>query len=167
MKLIPLNHGKFAHVDDEDFEYLSQFKWQARMGRHTYYAVHTFKIDGRRVTIPMHRVILKLNDPSIHTDHRDHDGLNNTKDNLRVATPEQNAMNKGRREENTTGYAGVRKHARKWRAYLNHGGKQVHIGLFGSAVEAARARDAKAVELRGEFACLNFPSPSIELQEAA
>jgi len=83
MKLIKLTQGKFAQVDDEDFEELNKFKWYAHRPKkgNTFYAVrHTRKPSGRgkQTTLQMHRVIMGVHNETV-SDHRDGDGLNNQK----------------------------------------------------------------------------------------
>lgn len=107
----------------------------------------------------MHRLILGLSDPATEGEHRDGDGLNNRRNNLRVATHPQNCKNQRKRVTNTSGFVGVHWHARlrKYRARITVNYQRISVGCFDSAEEAARARDAKATELHGEFARLNFP----------
>jgi hypothetical protein len=91
------------------------------------------------------------------TDHKNGNGLDNQRKNLRSATRPQNLWNKGRRSDNTTGFKGVTKEAHGWRAVIKANGKRRHLGYFTSPELAARAYDAAAVEMHGEFARLNFP----------
>lgn len=90
--------------------------------------------------------------------HRDCDGLNNQRYNLRLATHLQNCHNKAIGPRNTSGYKGVvwDKGCQKWRAQLHSNGKNYYLGLFVCKEAAARAYDAKAIELFGEFAHTNF-----------
>lgn len=92
-------------------------------------------------------------------DHDDRNPLNNRRRNLRVATRSQNGVNKKLRSDNTTGYVGVsfNKQIEKYVAVVQKDGERHCAGLFVKAEEAAVARDAKAKELFGEFAWLNFP----------
>jgi hypothetical protein len=103
-------------------------------------------------------------------DHGLHDTLDNRrmvngKENLRIASPLQNCQNRSRRSDNASGYKGVSKRLRKgckiatYRAQIDANGANQHIGDFTTAIEAAQAYDARAVELFGRFAYLNFPSP--------
>jgi hypothetical protein len=98
--------------------------------------------------------------PTVQVDHRNHDTLDNSWTNLRLATPSQNGMNKKGKRTSVSGYKGVhlathpKWHISKpWVAQI--GGK--HIGNFATAEEAARAYDAAALEAHGEYAYLNFP----------
>lgn len=162
-KSIPLSMGKYAIVDPEDFDRVNQFKWHARPGTHktTFYAVRNIRPIPRQpqFQIHMHRFILGLyrGDPGV--DHRDGDGLNNRKSNLRSATAEQNGQNKGIQSRSKSGLKGVTFHKDQtknpWQAGIRYKYKQIHLGSFPTAIEAARAYNAKALELFGEFARLN------------
>ena len=79
MKYIPLTQNQFAIVDDEDYEWLNQWKWQSQKGGWTYYA--RGRVNGKMTY--MHRVILGAKD-SQFTDHKDHNGLNNSIINIRL-----------------------------------------------------------------------------------
>ena len=105
----------------------------------------------------MHRQILGLKRGDI-CDHKDGDGLNNTRKNLRKATHSQNGANR-LRISGTSKYRGVHKETgrKNWRAALTHDGKTIRIGTFDSEIDAAHAYDRKAIELHKEFARLNFP----------
>jgi hypothetical protein len=109
----------------------------------------------------MPHVILRVDD-TIEIDHVNGDGLDNRRENLRVATHAQNASNRGVRVNNTSGFKGVHANhsgrGKQWFAYITTNYKRQHLGMFGTAEEAARAYDAAAVRLHGEFARLNFPS---------
>jgi len=154
MKLIPLTQDKFAQVDDEDFEWLSQWKWRYDRG----YAGRRTKVNGKRCTIFMHREIAQTPD-GMETDHRKTgETLNNQRSNLRVCTVAQNQANRGLAWNNTSGYKGVSYHRakKKWRARIKAGGgKLIQVGYFPNAEDAAHAYDAAARQLHGEFAYLN------------
>ena len=154
MKEIQLTQGKVALVDDEDFEYLNQWKWCAHKHRNTFYVVRNTTLNGKRITKLMHGVI--LNGKGI--DHIDHNGLNNQKSNLRFCTQSQNLMNTKKRANTSSIYKGVHfdNRTKKWLAQINLRGKQIYIKLLSSEVDAARAYNAKATELFGEFANLNI-----------
>jgi HNH endonuclease len=106
-----------------------------------------------------HRVIFAMTCGfwPVGVDHINGDRHDNRASNLRLATQAQNAMNTpGRRSR--SGLIGVKPmRAGNWAAEIGHAGRVIHIGMFDTAEAAARARDAKAIELRGEFARLNFP----------
>lgn len=154
---IPLTQGLFAAVDAADYEWLSNFKWSARRDGATFYAGRKSTVNGRQTTMLMHRLILGLTDPRIQCDHRDRNGLNNARENLRPASRSQNTCNQRKRSDNTSGYIGVKlnKASGKWFAQITRGGRLIHLGRYSTPEEAARARDAEAIKVYGEFAHLN------------
>lgn len=158
MKTIPLTQGKFAIVDDEDYEWLNQWKWCADKIGKTYYAVRTINHKLGKQMILMHRQILRLTkgDGKL-TDHRNHNGLNNRKCNLRICTHNQNHQNR-RKPRTLNRYKGVSWHkpSKRWCAHIIHNKKYIHLGYFDNEIKAAKTYDKKAKELFGEFACLNF-----------
>lgn len=158
-RLIPLTQGKFAIVDAADYEWLNQWKWYAaRAGQSAtrWYAVHSFlNDDGEYRTKGMHRLI--MGDSSETIDHRDNDGLNNSRSNLRFATSSQNSANKDMKV-GRSGYRGVYlEESGKYRARLWYRGDSIGLGMFDTAEEAARAWDNGMRQHHGEFARLNFP----------
>jgi hypothetical protein len=160
MKEIPLSRGFVALVSDEDYERVSQFKWHARPGKHTTYAQRNIrKPDGRRTTQLLHRFILGITDFKIEIDHRNRDGLRNTRGNLRRATHSQNRANSRKLCRCTSHYRGVfwAKRDRKWRAYIQLNGKYIYLGCFTDELSAALAFDEAARSLFGPFASCNFP----------
>jgi len=160
MKLIPLTKGKFAKVDDEDFECLSQYRW---FYHHTGYAGRNIRIDGEHRTITMHRVIVRT-PPGMDTDHINGDKLDNRRENLRICSHTENVRNQPVRSNNTSGYKGVSfySRSRKWRANIYVGHMQRNLGYFVTPEEAAQAYDKAARILFGEFARLNIPDAASE-----
>lgn len=153
-KQIPLTQGKFATVDDADYEWLNQWKWTAYRNGNNWYAIRFAGQKKNRKGIAMHRLI--ANAPvGMDVDHKDHDGLNNTKGNLRVCTRAQNLRNRKMSKSNS-GYIGVHKEGDGYRATIAVSGKTHYVGYFHSAEEAAKARDEAARKLHGEFARTNF-----------
>lgn len=149
MKEILLNHGKVTTVDDEDFERLNQFKWWAHRDGNTWYAQrHSPMIDGKRKNILMHREILNIPN-GIKGDHRNGNGLDNRKGNLRLSTSQQNAHNrKHPQKNNKLGIKGVcwRKDVRKFQAQIGFNGKVIYLGCFnvlGDADSAYRIAEEK------------------------
>lgn len=159
MRAIPLTKGKFAIVDDEDFPYLNAYKWQAVLkGSVRWYARRGHGDRDHIRSVYMHRQI--MNTPKgTQIDHIDGNGLNNTKTNLRFTTDSQNLMNsrKPRKGWRTSSqYKGVYWHKYRWRAVIKKEGRIIVIGHFDSELEAAKAYDAKAKELFGQYARLNL-----------
>jgi hypothetical protein len=158
---IPLPHGQFAIVDAEDYETLAGYKWYAIRSKRTFYAERCRKAKKRvrkQRCIRMHREILDVPE-GLCIDHINHNGLDNRRANLRIVTQEQNNWNNRKRRGNCSSqYKGVSWPNRngKWLAKIIYRGKSIYIGYFDDEVSAAKAYDAKALELFGEYAALNF-----------
>lgn len=157
MKLIPLTQGQCAKVDDADFDALNQYKWQASKDVHTYYAIRTDRTTGKKVKISMHRVLLSI-PKSMFADHKDGDGLNNQRNNLRLATRAENNRNSRVRSDNKLGFKGVyfRKDVGKFKAQLRCNKKSFGLGYYDTADQAAMAYNEAATKYFGEFARLNI-----------
>ena len=154
MKEIDLTQGKKAIVDDEDFEWLSQWKW-CYDGN---YAVrHSPTVNGKRRPIWMHREIMKTPE-GMETDHRDMDKINNRKENLRICLLSENQRNRVAYANNTSGYKGVtwNRRDKEWRAQITVESRIIQLGGFRTAEEAALAYDEAALKYHGEFARGNF-----------
>jgi hypothetical protein len=156
--LIPLTRGMVAIVDAADFEKLSRYRWfTLKTKRGPCYA--GTNMSGR--IISMHRFL--MNPPKgMWVDHIDGNGLNNRRSNLRICTPRQNACNHSRRKPKsaTSQFVGVfqrRQQPDKWYAKVEYAGMICRLGPFDSELEAARARDFRAVELHGPYAHVNLP----------
>lgn len=153
-------HGQHVMiVDAADYPRIAAYKW--RIGkRHlgTYARAHKRLADGRYKTIKAHNLILAAA-PGQEVDHVDRNGLNNSRKNLRLTTRRENDLNRRLQANNKSGYRGVCWASRRqaWQAEISVNGKVKHLGRFGTPEEAARAYDAAAREVNGEFAQLNFP----------
>ena len=162
MKEIQLTQGKVALVDDEDFEWLSQWSWSVSSKGGKLYALrrHGIKEGGKGELITMHRVILG-DVKGMDTDHIDGDGLNNQRSNLRICTRAENLRNRKKPRVNNEIYKGIKKYSgvfrTKWRAIIGHSGIVEHLGMFDTPEEAAHAYDQAAREYFGNYANLNFP----------
>lgn len=154
-RLIRLTQGKFAIVDEEDFERVDSLNWSCKKHRHTYYS--DTNINGK--VVKLHRFIMEIFDPKIQIDHKNGNGLHCYKSNLRNATQSQNSMNQQPQKNRTSQYKGVwlNKNNSNYVSKIHLNGKRVHIGVFTNEVDAAKAYDEKAKELFGEFARFNFP----------
>ena len=153
-KLIPLTRDKFAIVDAEDYGRLNQYKWHVNISYRGEYAV---RCSGLK-KIKMHRLLLNA-PPGRLVDHRDGNGLNNRKANLRLCTHKENARNARPSKGGSSRYKGVcwHKATKKFDARIEVDGKRYSLGRFDDEIEAAVVYDIKAMELFGEFAYLNFP----------
>lgn len=172
VRTIALTQGMEALVDDEDYDRVAAFPWYARKGHCTYYAV-TKRYTGYSSTV-MHHLILPPRAGYV-IDHRNRNGLDNRRENLRYATPSQSLINRGIWRQGK--YRGVylkwrrplqpiplgqKRRGRKpagprWEAKINVGGRQVSLGYYATPEQAARAYDEAARQHHGEFAVLNFP----------
>lgn len=158
-KKIPLTQGKVAIVDDDMYDFLMQWQWSAHFNKGKWYAIRSdWTVSPKRV-LKMHRVIMNAPD-GVEVDHRNGDGLRNTRKNLRLCSRIQNIFNAGPQRRNKTGFKGVSPYGsgKKFRATISVRGKWSHIGVFATAEEAARAYDAEAIRCFGAFAWLNFPA---------
>lgn len=141
-------------MDDEDAAQVLPHRWHKVPNGKTIYAATT--IDGRRVF--MHRLLLGLahGDP-LQGDHKDGNGLDNRRANIRAATRSQNQANAGRKNGRYKG-AFFDERDGSWLARVRWHGKAYYLGRHPTAEAAARAYDAKAAELMGDHARLNFPA---------
>lgn len=156
-KYVSLTKGKFAKVDAADYEWLSRWKWSAHLitSSGAYYA-RGFDIrsePGSNKRIYMHRLILGLESGDRReADHWNHDTLDNRRLNLRLASSANNKTN--RRAYGDSGYKGVRKQRKRWRAEITINSKNHYLGLFITPEEAHAAYCAAATLHYGEFACV-------------
>jgi hypothetical protein len=164
-RLIALSKNKVAIVDAIDYSWLMQWAWHAhsrsRKGCRQFYAMRketNFSGRGPKQTnIWMHRLILDCKDGEF-ADHKNGDSLDNRRKNLRKCSTGQNARNAGPCSTNTSGFKGVhRTWNGKWAAVIRKSPDRIRIGTFPTPEQAARAYDAAAKRLHGEFAYLNFP----------
>ncbi len=159
MRTIPLTQGKVAIVDDADYNWLSQWKWRAKRRRNIFYAARSACVaEDNKGTEWMHRVILGLRaDDKRQCDHRDGNGLNNQRSNLRRCTATQNHQSSRKRMVATSRYKGIywHRHVRKWHARIGLNKKQMHLGYYDSEIDAARCYDTEAIKNFGDFALTN------------
>lgn len=159
MKTIPLTQNKVALVDDEDFDRVSAFKWHAQKSRkwRNYAKRNILRADGGQTTQCLHQFLM----PGVKSiDHRDGNGLNNCRDNLRPATNQQNQRGfKHKRIGASSRFRGVCWHSehQKWGSYISVSGKRLHLGYFLDEELAAKAYDCAARRFFGEFISPNFP----------
>ncbi len=151
-RYILLNHGRYVIVDSADYDQLMKHNWSV-----TFFTEYATRIEKSK-TIYMHNQIMQPQSGLI-IDHKDHNGLNNSRANLRLATKSQNSCNRRKRPLCTSKYKGVYidKKTRKFKAALTCKGQRMHLGYFDTEIDAARAYDAAAKLYHGDFASLNFP----------
>ena len=154
MICIALTQGQHAVVDNDDWELVSRFNWCATKKQHTFYAVANSNKLFEQRNVWLHRIIMGITDSSISIDHKDGNGLNNCRSNLRICDKQQNARNCKIHTRNTTGFKGVSfdKDIKKYRAFITLNGKTKHLGCFVSPVDAHAAYCSAAIKHYGEFA---------------
>jgi hypothetical protein len=163
---IPLTQGKVAIVDDEDAE-LASSNWQTRLLGQTWYAQRNVRLpSGRKTMERLHTAVWRRAHPGkshpSEIDHKNGNGLDNRRSNLRSATHQENNRNRRLQSNNTSGFKGVHWETctQKWRASIKISGRQIRLGRFKVVEEAARVYDAKARAFFKDFATLNFPKGS-------
>jgi len=158
VSLIPLTQNAHATVDTEDLGLLDEYRWRLAKRLQLRYA----RRDVGGKTVYMHRVI--MNAPAgMQIDHINGNGLDNRKANLRLCNHTQNQRNARKRKRASSRFKGVNWHCNGWVARICVNRKRINLGRYKVESEAAQAYDAKAVELFGEFANLNFPSQKTKL----
>lgn len=153
-KLIPLTQGMTTLVDAGDYDALMKFKWYAMKDKNgNFTARRNNTLDsGKRVTVLMHRQI--LNAPAdMEVDHENHNTLDNRRRNIRICTPTQNACNRRRRVNNSSGCKGVSWSAlhEQWRVRVQIEGKSRDMGLYRNFADAKEAYVKGAKKIHGEF----------------
>lgn len=137
------------YVDENDYErFVKGYKFM--MNNYGYVAYSGTK--NRMNCKLLHRMI--MGEPeNMFIDHINHDKLNNCRSNLRIVTPQQNSMNRGKNKNNTSGVIGVRwdKEIEKWRAQISSNKKLIHLGLFDDLEEACEVRKKAEIKYFGEY----------------
>lgn len=158
-KEIQLSRGMHALVDVDDYDRVVDMgSWCADPAKRTFYARKNLYTPGTQKLTPllMHTFITGWP----YVDHINGDGLDNRRSNLRPATALQNMANKRRYRNNTSGFKGVTRNSgtgRPWQASIRANNRRYHLGYHDTPEQAARAYDAAALRLFGEFARPNFP----------
>lgn len=151
MRKIPLHgkhgEGKFALVDDEDFESVSQYRWLLDNKGYVRATISTYRVVG------LHQFIMKP-PRGMMVDHVHGNPLDNRRSELRVCTRSENNRNKRKHRNNTSGYKGVsfNKDSGKWAATITFNSRNIQLGFYVSPEDAARAYDEAAIKYHGEFA---------------
>lgn len=151
---VPLTQGLVALVDAKDYErVMAAGTRQTHRSKRSAYAQRTvYSPGGGKRTLFMHTFLTGWT----RVDHRNGDGLDNRRENLREATAQQNSANRQRNLNNASGFKGVGLDGRRWRARIQVAGSPRHLGFFDTPEEAAKAYDDAALDLFGEFARPNF-----------
>lgn len=145
---LSLTQGKFTLLDDADLSASSQKWYAAKQKTGNWYAAANIKGKLRF----LHQFLLGF--PKCGVDHINLDGLDNRRENLRLASQSQNQANRGRNKNNRAGFKGVSwsKSHHKWRASIQKNSIDYHLGYFCDLKEAAAAYAAAATKYFGEFA---------------
>jgi hypothetical protein len=156
---IYLGEGVWTILEQADYYRLRRFKWIVYGSGNNLYSVR-HKLVGPNKTrmVYMHREIKNPKKGRL-VDHRNCHSLDNRRENLRLATREQNVHNRRKRKKATSRFLGVSfyKPRGNWESRIMHRGKRIRLGRFDSEIVAARAYDEAAKKYFGEFARLNFP----------
>lgn len=154
MKTIQLTKGKFAIVDDDDYDWIMKWKWYVNSNG---YAVRAIRNASTHKDIRMHREI--ANTPEgMDTDHINGNKLDNRKCNLRICTRSENHRNRCKLQGTASRYKGVTWNDRlkKWQTRIDIPGKQIYLGYYNNEISAALAYNEAAKRIFGEFAKLNI-----------
>jgi hypothetical protein len=145
-KIITLIRGRNAQIDDDDFEMVSSMKWYFD-GK---YAINT--TPGKK-TIRMHQLVMRSL-PGQVIDHKNGDGLDNRKENLRFCARFQNSWNMKIHKHNTSGIKGISwcKETQSWHAQFQHCRKKINLGCYDRIEDAEKIYAETTRKLRGEFA---------------
>jgi len=158
---IPITREKYIFVSDEDYERVMEHSWQAVPSRVNglWYAHRMVWSGSSYEPQSVHVFILGAPPEGMEIDHKNRNGLDNRRANIRFATRQQNLANQGIGKLNTSGYRGViwNKDTQRWRCSIFIDKKRKYLGFFDEAEEAARAFDEEAKKHHGDFANLNFP----------
>lgn len=157
MKELILSSPKYGkHIillNDEDFDEVKQHNWNIRHQNGTFYVSRHIWKNGKRTTQDLHKFLMNTSQKEIFVDHKDGNGLNNQRSNLRFATRSQNNVNKRMQKNNTSGYRGVKWHkqAGYWEASIQFQGRNISLGLFFSKEIASLVYEMEAKKVFGEF----------------
>jgi hypothetical protein len=143
-----------AFVDDNDYELASKYGWFYRRSSLVEYAVTYSVFNGTKRWFYLHQLIMGTIDSKNKVDHKNRNGLDNQRCNLRIACHSDNMKNR-RKHRGTSNYTGVSLHFGQWLSRININGKQKYLGWFKSEIEAAKAYNTAAIETGNIFYNLN------------
>ena len=151
---LPLVKGGTALIDEEDYIRVRELSWTTNDRG---YVVSWWRKEGKKGCIYLHALIMET-PKGKHTDHKNHNKLDNRKVNLRICTQAENTRNRQILPGFRSKFKGVTKDKNRngWRASIYHLGKNIYLGTFDNEIDAAKVYDKKAKELFKEFACINF-----------
>lgn len=142
-----------AIIDTEDYERVKDYKWHFNHKTQTVGG----SLPNSNSKIYISRLIMNVTDPQTEVDHKNHDKLDNRKQNLRICSRSQNQKNQRILKSNTSGYKGVSwcPKSNKWVSKISVNNKTVHLGLFTDKKQAAHAYNRASKKYHGEFGLIN------------
>jgi hypothetical protein len=168
VRWIPLNKGYYTILDADDYDRIIKSHWWVQVKGDTFYAEAVSKINGKWKHVKMHREILGLvrGDGNM-VDHKNRNGLDNRKSNMRLSTKSSNGYNCKMKSHNTSGYRGVHwsKAASKWQTRIGVNGSPKYLGCYVDIIEAASEYDKASIKFWGKDAILNFPEKREEYEK--
>lgn len=156
VKEIVVNSPKYGQkiilIDSEDYELVSKYGWHLRKDTHTFYAHTNINLKYGRSVLLLHRLILGAKKGEM-IDHKDGNGLNCTRSNIRFCTPHENALNRNIKS-NSLGFRNIIKRNNKFMVRISNGKKRFSVGTFDSLQQAIDKYNLEAKKYYGEFAKL-------------
>ena len=150
---VKLTQHKWAIVDGVDYDKIKMYRWGACRDGKVFYARAGIKNnDGGYTNKSMHRLL--MNARGLQIDHRNGNGLDNRKCNIRKATDNQNKRNRTKQNNNTSGFKGVSfcKRRKKWVANIKVNNRNISLGRFITPEAAALAYKAATIKYHKDFA---------------
>ncbi len=157
---IDIGEGQYTIVEPRDYYWIGKYKWILMGTKYNLYAVREAKIGPKETKrVYLHREIMKFPKRKF-VDHRNGDGLDNRRENLRLATQAQNNYNRRKTSKKTLSqFRGISfdKNSPAWVGCIHYKGKRINLGRFKNEIDAAHAYDRAAKKYHKDFAKLNFP----------
>lgn len=150
-RCLPVRGAKACvKVDPDVLERASAHSWHLHQG----YPATTVGSGAAAYKLYLHRFVVDA-PPGTIVDHANGDPLDARRENLRLATRAQNAANVDRLSTNRSGFKGVSKKGKRFRAFIHKDKKTIYLGSFSDPREAACRHDKEAKKLFGKFARTN------------